>query len=149
MSGAGTIRITAVSPSLHRVRLKLDKLSRMGTENLLDRVGALIESQTRRRISEERTDPDGRPWKKLDLVYAARKRRGTKRDPASTGDILVRYGRMLDSVTHNVNDDEIEIGASVDYAPFVDFDRPFLGLSRDNEKELDDELDDWLGEITR
>lgn len=81
-----------------------------GHEEILDVVGAQIESQTRARISAGGPDPDGKPWKRLTAAYQARKRK------ISSGNILNLRGALRDSITHVASPDEGEVGSNLVYA---------------------------------
>lgn len=70
-------------------------------DELMASLGALGESQTRRRISDEKTSPDGAPW--------APNRRG--------GDILVETGQhLLQSIAFTASATETEWGSAWEYA---------------------------------
>ncbi|MBB3461981.1 phage virion morphogenesis protein [Rhizobium sp. BK377] len=119
---------------------------------LMSAIGALGESQTRRRISEEKTAPDGTPWK----------------ENLEGGSILVETGQhLLASIAWSSSADEAEwgstwewahvhqdgmtivpknakalvfsIGGKVVHAKKVTIPaRAFLGLSEDNRQEIID-----------
>lgn len=129
-----------------------------GTE-LMSAIGALGESQTRRRISDEKTAPDGTPW--LENVE------GTS--------ILVQTGQhLLASITWSSSANEAEwgstwewahvhqegmtivprnanalvftIGGKTIHAKQVTIPaRQFLGLSEDNRQEIIDVVTDVFG----
>ncbi|MCX5512277.1 phage morphogenesis protein [Kaistia algarum] len=127
--------------------------------DLLSSIGALGESQTRRRIVDEKTGPDGTPWPP--------NREGTP--------ILVRSGQhLLASVSWIAGSDEVQWGAGWEYA-HVHQDgmtivpktaqrlvftsggkkvhakkvtippRPFVGLSSDNIAEIEELVSDVFG----
>lgn len=110
--------------------------------DLMDGVGALVESQTRRRLSEEKTAPDGEPWALRSPGYAQSLRPGTS--------ILIRSGGLLDSLAYEARGNEVSVGSDLIYAaihqhggtadmapgPAAIPARPFLGLSDENEREL-------------
>ncbi|PIO98585.1 Prophage MuSo2 [uncultured Pleomorphomonas sp.] len=140
---------------------KIAALEHVDPSDLMTNVGAIGESQTRRRITEEKTGPDGTPW-----------------PPNRTGtSILLRTGEhLLGSVAFVASADEAEWGASWEWAhvhqdgmtikpkdakrlAFVIGNqqifarqvtippRPFVGLSDDNRVELSDVTTDWLGSL--
>ncbi len=98
--------------------------------------GALIESQTRRRIAEEKTGPDGNAWAAWSPEYEATRKSGQS--------LLMNEGELLDSIAWAVSGDDLEVGSNLVYAATHQFGsedgtipaRPFLGLSADNENEL-------------
>lgn len=152
------------------VKRRLDRLSRLDTIDLLETVGAVAESQVRRRLSDEKTAPDGTPWPELSEGYAAWKR------GRSSGGLLQLYGDLTDSIQFLVSGDEVEVGSNVKYAAThnygdkreasswsggrgrsggkvassthtVEFPaRTFLGLSDENKDELEEVVIDWLRE---
>jgi len=114
---------------------------------LLDIIGAVVESQVRRRIRDEKNDPDGTPWGKWSERYA-------KRRPAGRT-LLMGEDHLLDTITHlNVDRDSLEVGSNMIYAATHQFGddernipaRPFLGISDDNETDLIREIDAYLDE---
>ena len=56
----------------------LSQLNRLGAEmpagDVLANIGALVESQTRRRVSSDKTAPDGTPWPAWSPAYSATRR---------------------------------------------------------------------------
>jgi len=133
-----TVHLDELVPAV--LRDAIIELAEVDYAELLDVVGAEVESQTRRRLTAEKADPDGNPWPDLDPAYAAR-RHNPRHD-----DILVNHGRMLDAVTHNVlGSNTVEIGSSASYGVYHQKGRrPFLGLSQDNEQQLERVLSDFL-----
>jgi phage virion morphogenesis protein len=140
-------------------------LARLGsglTEELMTNIGAALESSTRKRISETKTSPDGAAW--------VPNRAGTS--------ILQQTGRhLLDSVAFIASATDVEVGSSWEHA-HVHQDgatitpktakplafaiggqtvfakkvtipaRPFVGLSEEDEREIERLTSDWLGLMT-
>ncbi|MCO5083395.1 MAG: phage virion morphogenesis protein [Rhizobiaceae bacterium] len=129
-------------------------------EELMSTIGALGESQTRRRISEEKTSPDGEPW--------APNRKGTS--------ILMESGQhLLASVAWTASADEAVWGAAWEFAHVHQFGativpknaeflavpnpaggifrskevtipaREFVGISAENAAEIIDVVTDHFG----
>lgn len=126
---------------------------------LMTAVGAMGESQTRRRIESEKTSPEGEAWK----------------PNWHGGSILLQSGdHLLGSVANTASADQAEWGAGWEYAhvhqygatikakdaPFLKFmlgesfvktkevtipARPFVGLSSDNAAEIVDLVTDFFG----
>lgn len=134
------------------------RLAHIDPSDLMTAVGAIGESQTRRRITDEKTAPDGTSWQP--------NRAGTS--------ILLQTGEhLLGSVAFVSSGSEVEWGASWEYA-HVHQDgmvikpkaakalhftvggkeitakqvtipaRPFVGLSDDNREEISDIVSDWF-----
>lgn len=139
------------------------RIASFEADELMASLGALGESQTRRRISDEKTSPEGAPW--------APNRRG--------GDILVETGQhLLQSVAFTASSAEAEWGAAWEHA-HVHQDgavivpknakalvfqsggatytakkvtipaRPFVGISDDNASEMLELVTDILEGIIR
>lgn len=110
--------------------------------DLLDLVGGLVASQTRRRLHEEKTGPKGGRWKAWSPDYA--------RTRKSHHSLLINKGYMKDAVTHNLIPGGVEVGTSVIYGATHQFGRgriparPFLGLSAENRDEVEATVTDWL-----
>lgn len=130
------------------VKRRLDQLSRIDTRDLLEVVGAVAESQVRRRLSDEKTTPDGTPWPVLDDDYAEWKR------TVSSGGLLQLRGDLTDSIQYFVNGDDLEVGSNLAYAATHNYGddsrgipaREYLGLSTGNVDELEEVVVDWLRE---
>jgi phage virion morphogenesis protein len=112
------------------------KLPAMRVAQLLDIVGSEVESQTRRRLGEEKQSPDGEAWASWSPAYAARR--------PGKGGLLELEGHLLDSVTYNVERDEVQVGSNLAYAGVhqkgsKDGDTParaYLGLSTENAADV-------------
>lgn len=134
MSGDLIIDLAGLLPA----KRALDRLSRLDTQRLLEILGSEAESQTRRRLSEEKTDPTGRPWDKWSDDYGARR-------PAKGG-ILDLDGGLIDSIAFEVENDAITVGSNLVYALVHQEGweeknipaRPYLGVSADNLEDLGD-----------
>jgi len=135
---------------VERLVKRLEQLRHMGTRGLMDAVGAEVESQTRRRIAEEKESPQGDPWPAWSQDYAATRHGGHS--------LLQGEGHLLDSITYavGISGDYAEVGSNLVYAAIHQFggqagrnravtipDRPYLGLSEDNLRDLAGLVDDW------
>lgn len=129
-----------------RLEKRLARLANPDTAALLDSIGAEVESQTRRRIEEEKTSPEGQPWPEWSDRYAA-----TREGDQS---LLSGGGDLLDSITHNVTGGQVEIGSNLVYAAIHQFGgaevginippRPYLGVSPENQADLAAIVDNWV-----
>ncbi|HYH17504.1 MAG TPA: phage virion morphogenesis protein [Azospirillum sp.] len=115
---------------------------------LLDALGGLVESQTRRRLSQDKEGPNGEPWPEWSEGYKATRRGGHH--------LLESTGTLIDSVHYMVRGDAVEVGSGMVYAAIHHFGgaeagkpeipaRPWLGISRDDRHEIDEVLGDWIG----
>ncbi|MDX2109198.1 MAG: phage virion morphogenesis protein [Verrucomicrobiota bacterium] len=130
------------------VQTMLGKFEALPIPELMETIGGVVESQTRRRIASEKTDVDGKPWKAWSPRYARHARAG--------GSLLQRSGRLLDSITYKVEgDDSVRIGSNLVYARTHQEGRggiparPFLGVSESNQDELQAVLDAWIQNILK
>jgi phage virion morphogenesis protein len=160
MSG---ISIIIEADGFDKVFKRLQPLFDFEPSALMTGIAALGESQTRRRISEEKTAPDGSAWK-----------------PNAEGtSILLQTGQhLLQSIAWEASADTAEWGATWEYA-HVHQDgmtivprnaknlvfkiagktiaaskvtipaRPFVGLSADNEMEMEELITDFLGGLAQ
>ncbi|MGS4945202.1 phage virion morphogenesis protein [Meridianimarinicoccus sp. RP-17] len=113
---------------------------------LADAIGALLESSVKRRIAEEKEAPDGTPWAPWSERHGATRRTGQT--------ILQAEGDLLDSVQSLTSAAEVQTGSNLVYAAIhqfggedVDIDipeRPYLGLSTEDERGVRDLAADFL-----
>lgn len=134
---------------VERLAKRLERLRHLDTRGLMDEVGAAVESQTRRRISDEKESPEGGPWQ----VWSERYQRTRKGDKS----LLMDSGDLHDLLTHNpLGGDAVEVGSDRIYAAIHQFGgqagrrgsatipaRPYLGLSEGNLDDLARLVDDW------
>lgn len=103
---------------------------------LTSSIGQLLEAQTKRRIQDEKTAPNGEAWKAWTPEYAA------TRGPQHS--LLIDTQALLDSIAGSATKKTARVGTNMVYAPFVQKTRPFLGMSRENKAELLEMLVDWM-----
>lgn len=77
-------------------------------ERLLDLIGAEVESQTHRRIRDEKTAPDGSAWPEWSTSYAAT-RHGNQ-------SLLMGGGELDDSIQYLVRGKKVHVGSPLAYA---------------------------------
>lgn len=75
---------------------------------LLNALGGLVESQTQRRIANEKRAPDGTPWKPWSSRYA-QSRHGNQ-------GLLMGSGALLNSIEFQVESNQVRIGSPLAYA---------------------------------
>lgn len=76
--------------------------------DVLDQVGAIVESASRRRIQIEKQSPDGTAWPKWSKRYAKTRHSGQS--------LLSSEGYLLDSIQHEVDGDDLLVGSNLIYA---------------------------------
>lgn len=134
--------------SVAAINAYLDTLAQAlgATGPLLEAVGAVVESQTRRRIAAEKEGPNGEPWPEWSARHAKTRHRGHR--------LLESEGLLLDSIHYELRGDAVEVGSGLVYAAIHQFGgeeagqpglpaRPFLGLGTDDEVEIIDVLTDF------
>ena len=145
------VTLTQDTKGLEDLAERLNQLASADYDDLLEQIGSTVESQTRRRLSEEKEAPDGSPWEPLSNDWAARK------SQRSSGGMLEYQGHLLDSIAYQVTGDEVEIGTGLIYGAIHQLGgesvgkpipaRPYLGLSSDNENELNEVIEAWLNQL--
>lgn len=157
----GGISITIDVADLKHAEELISRLVNLDENELLTMIGSQGESQTRNRITNEKTAPDGTPWK-----------------PNLEGtSILMRSGEnLLGTVAYIVGNGSVEWGAFWEYAHVHQYGavirpkdadklvfrlkgktvfakqvvipaRPFVGISSENETELEDTVTNFLGSL--
>ena len=150
-----SLAITIESPQLAAVEQRVRKLAAgLGdATELLEALGAELESQTRRRIDSSGPAPDGTPWPAWSDAYERTRHSGQS--------LLQAEGGLLDSIQSLVSGDLLETGSNLIYAAIHQFGgtadmpagpaavpaREWLGLGGDEERGLDGAIDAWLSEI--
>lgn len=132
--------------SLNAVAKNLEQVGELDQDRMLDVVGAEVETQTRRRLSEEKTAPDGSPWPELSEPYR------TKKSEKSSGDLMVAGELLLQSIGHEAESGAVAIGSNLIYARRHDQgddggpipQRQYLGLSSENEADLNAITSDFI-----
>lgn len=129
---------------LSAVNAHLEKLASVDTRKLLRVLAAEGESQTRRRISTEKTAPDGTPWHVWSDGYAKTRHGGQS--------LLESEGHFISSIESAVDGDSAIWGSNAVQAAALQFGfednnlqaREYLGISRENESDLQGIMEDWL-----
>lgn len=97
---------------LERYQRMIDALGNPAHKReLLETIGAVAESQTRRRITTEKTAPDGTPWQAWSASYA-KTRHGNQ-------SLLQGDGPLLDSIQYQVKGSKVHLGSPLPYAPSI------------------------------
>lgn len=121
-------------------------LSEARLAHIAERVGTMMENQTKQRIDVEKAAPDGTPWAPWSPRYAESLKRPNRRLAAS---LLVSTQGLLDSIENLTTGDEIMVGSNLVYAAIHQFGgdtsrghppipaRPYLGISAANGVEIE------------
>lgn len=142
---SAALEISVTSPALEGLQARLRRLAAgmADPSELLEALGAELESQTRRRVESGGPDPDGDPWEPWSDAYAETRHGGQS--------LLRADGGLLDSIQSLVSGDILETGSSLVYAAIQQFGgtsdmapgpaavpaRPWLGISAEDERDLD------------
>lgn len=133
-----------------RLQERIARLGNPDRKDLLEQLAGVVESQTRKRISEEQESPAGEPWQAWSANYAATRHGGQS--------LLQGEGNLVDSITSEIEGDEALIGSNLVYFAIHNFGgtpdmapgpaaipaRQSLGFSPDNLDEIEAVADRWL-----
>jgi phage virion morphogenesis protein len=132
-----------------RLLAHIDRIAGLDRRRLLDTIGVEVESQVRARIEQEKAGPDGTPWPKWSARYAKTRHGGHS--------LLEGEGDLLGSINAYIYLDgsAVEIGSNLIYAATHQYGdaernidpRPYLGLSADNEAELQSVVETFLAGV--
>ena len=154
-----SIALQLTVDGLAGVEALLTRLHHPDFDQLLDEIGATVESQTAQRF-DDKAGPDGKAWAEWSEKY---------RKTRHGGQSLLMSGRnykgeptqdLHNSITRLVYDSRIEVGSAADYAAHHQFGskkssgrgsgvpaRPYLGLSDDNRDEIDLIIKGFVGRL--
>ena len=159
---------------LKRLQERLNNLGGLDVSKILNPIGAAIETQTRRRITEERESPEGEAWTEWSESYKKSRHQGHS--------LLQSSGALVNSIQYLVTGGQVEVGSNLVYAAAHQFGvttkahkirarrkkylgwpgmtghpvkevnhpgseipaRPYLGISAENEDEILAIVDAWI-----
>ncbi|MFU8625523.1 phage virion morphogenesis protein [Raoultella ornithinolytica] len=94
---------------LQQMRMAIEKLSDSSLQQeLLESIGAVVESQTRRRISDEKTSPAGERWEEWSEGY--------RKTRSGNQSLLQGNGDLLDSIQYIVERGRVRVGSPLSYS---------------------------------
>ncbi|MBL9102160.1 MAG: phage virion morphogenesis protein [Myxococcales bacterium] len=143
MSGV-VVNLAGLLPARRRL-LALVSPTNLG--QLREVVASEGESQIRRRISDEKTDPEGKAWPEWSPEYAAER--------AAKGGLLELEGHLRDSIAYEINGDTILVGSNLVYAGVHNEgdddmgipERRYLGFSAENLDDIGEVIVDFWGRV--
>lgn len=104
-----SVEVRTQGGELERYQRLLETLgNRELRAELLDNIGQMVERQTRRRIMDEKTAPDGTPWAPWSASYAKTRHGGNS--------LLMSGNGLLNSIEFQVEGDKVRIGSALRYA---------------------------------
>ncbi len=147
---------------LDRATQAIERLAGWDRFELMDVIGRLVQLQTRQRIAVEKTGPDGQAWPK--------NRRGSS--------TLYASGTLHDSIDYKTGLGQVTVGSPLIYAAIHHFGgiikaknakalafmsgnkrvfaksvtmpaRPYLGISPENAKEIEEVVADFISEVLK
>lgn len=131
------------------IQQRLELLAGMDLNPLRHNIGALVESQTRYRIHDEKQAPNGKAWAPWGPNWASSRHKGHG--------LLENEGDLLDSIHFVVAGGDILVGSDLVYAAIHQFGgdevgipipaRPYLGMSDDNWAEVVDMTDAFVARV--
>lgn len=133
-----------LSLSTTELNNRIEKLAKPDLGELSLLLAAEGESQTRRRISQEKSSPDGTAWDAWSSAYEQTRHSGHS--------LLENEGDLVDSIISGVDGIDAIWGSNLVYAAAQNFGyeknglpaREFLGLSEENRQYMAEIIDDWL-----
>lgn len=154
MSG---VALEVLTTGMNEALLMLDGLADAPTHELTEGIGRLVQGQTRRRIEEEKTAPDGSAWKenwaKTSTLYASGALSRSIDYEASPDSVLVGSGLVYARIHQEGGKIVPKTAKALAFMMGNQFKlvqsvtmpaRPYLGLSADNESEIIETTEDWL-----
>ena len=141
--------------TLEALDKRVARLAGMDVHQLLLGIGAEVESQTRRRIQEEKRSPEGVDWEPLKestVKQYTRLGRSTGRQA-----LLELTGELLDSIESQVSGDAVYVGSNKEYARVHQLgsedgsivSREYLGISDENQLDLEKLVVDFVEDLLR
>lgn len=118
---------------LDRISMIERRLRASGT--LKRQLGRLLVAQTKRRLTDEKTSPEGEPWEPWSETYAATRGAGHS--------LLIDTGTMLNSIKARVTKEGSAVSTDVPYGSVHQKHRPFLGVSSQNSDEIEEMVYEW------
>lgn len=150
MSGYGIQVATSGIPEINAYMQKLAGINESSA--FYNALGAEAEKQIKRRISDEKTSPDGKKWDKWSDDYADTRHGGHS--------LLEGEGHLRDNIYQTPSVSGVEVGSNTIYAAVMHFGaekhefkgiapwgnippREFMGLSDENIKDQIEVISDW------
>lgn len=134
--------------NLRVIDARIAALSDLQISDLLNSVGALAETQTRRRIQEEKRSSQGEDWP--ELAESTKARYSALGKSTDRSRLLQFEGELMDSIQFQVSGDAAYVGSNKEYARRHQFGgggipaREFLGISDRNKDELEQLVVDFI-----
>lgn len=159
-----SVALEIFETGLEEALLKIEGIASAPTGGLMEGIGRLVQEQTRRRITSEKTAPDGGAWKVnragTSTLYASGKLADSIDYVASTGSVIVGSGLVYSRIHQEGGVIKPKNGSALKFwwvsGGFANFAivksvtmprRQYLGLSADNQNEIVEATEDWLSRL--
>jgi len=159
-----SVALEIFETGLEEALLKIEGIANAPTGELMEGIGRLVQEQTRRRISSEKTAPDGGAWQAnragTSTLYASGALADSIDYVASTGSVIVGSGLVYARIHQEGGVIRPKNGSALKFwwvsGGFVNFAvvksvtmprRQYLGLSADNQNEIVEATEDWLSRL--
>lgn len=143
-----SVSVNVRSRGFFRAQKALRNLSHLQLNDLMDNVGSMVEGQVRRRITHQEGPPKGGDWDEYTPAYRRWKDKQGKLTGAGKG-FLRLHGELLDSIQHLSTGYQVEVGSNKKYANRMQDQRPYLGLSEQDQDDIEDLTKEWLRDVMR
>lgn len=140
MAAGVDLTVTLDARTMAVIEGALARLGSEGIERMTAGIGTLVERQTKDRITDEKTAPDGTPWAPWSARYAATRNTGSRR----ANSLLIDSENLLESIQDYSAGDTVRVGTRTPYSAIQQFGgrgipaRPYLGLSDANRREIEE-----------
>ncbi len=112
------------------------------TRPALQAIGRMLVESTQERLQKTKTSPDGAKWAPWSLATLL----GRQKKGNSALGLLFDSGSLSRSITYEVTENQVTVGARAKYASFLQDGtdkmpaRPFVGISNEDERRIQDIL---------
>ncbi len=150
MAAGVELTVTLDARAMAEIDRVFARLGSDGVAQIRDKVSSAIEDQTYLRLVDEKTAPDGTPWEPWSERHAAR-----RAATAPAASLLINKENLLGSIQNYSNGTTVRVGTRTPYSAIQQFGgrgipaRPYLGLSAENRREIEDLVIDVAGEYLK
>jgi len=161
-----TVGFEVLTKGLDEALLAIEGIANAPTGDLMEGIGRLVQGQTRRRITSEKTSPGGAAWQANRARTSTLYKSGALSDSidyqASAASVLVGSGLVYSRIHQYGGVIKPKNGSALKFwwvsGGFTNFAivksvtmpaRPYLGLSADNQNEIVETTEDWLSRLVQ
>lgn len=108
--------------------------------DLLEEIAGILESAVKRRLADEKEDPEGKPWKPWSPEYAKTRK--------AHHSLLINTGSLRDDIASEVSGaTQLTVFTVREYGGYVQATRPYMGASKDNLAEVEQAAIDYMQDL--